>query len=259
MQLTGFDGRSAFVTGAAGGIGRAVVAQLTAAGARVMATDTEDAIAALGDDPLLGEALWRALDVRDAARAADLVAEAERVHGPVALGVHAAGVLAITPVLTASAEDWRRVIDINAGGTLNMLSALGQAMAAQGRGAIVIVGSNAGGVPRMDIGLYGASKAAAAMLTRCAGLELAASGVRCNLLAPGSTLTPMQTGMWQDAEAGAASVITGNASRFRTGIPLGKLAAPEDIANAAMFLLSDQAGHVTMADLYVDGGATLRS
>lgn len=259
MQLTGFDGRSALVTGAAGGIGRAVVAQLIAAGARVMATDTEDAIAALGDDPLLGQALWRALDVRDAARAADLVAEAGRVHGPIALGVHAAGVLSITPVLTTSAEDWRRVIDINAGGTLNVLAALGQVMAAQGRGSIVVVGSNAGGVPRMDIGLYGASKAAAAMLTRCAGLELAASGVRCNLLAPGSTLTPMQTGMWQDAEAGAASVITGNGSRFRTGIPLGKLAAPEDIANAAMFLLSDQAGHVTMADLYVDGGATLRS
>ena len=97
------------------------------------------------------------------------------------------------------------------------------------------------------------------MLTRAAGLELAADGIRCNLVAPGSTLTPMQTGMWDDPQAGAAAVIAGDAAQFRAGIPLGKLATPQDIAQAAMFLLSDQAGHVTMADLYVDGGATLRA
>lgn len=86
---------------------------------------------------------------------------------------------------------------------------------------------------------------------------MAALGIRCNIVAPGSTLTPMQTGMWADA-SGAARVIAGDPASFRTGIPLGKLATPDDIAAATMFLLSDQAGHVTMADLYVDGGATLR-
>ena len=69
----------------------------------------------------------------------------------------------------------------------------------------------------------------------------------------------MQTGMWADPEAGIAAVVAGDSTQFRTGIPLGKLAMPQDIAQAAMFLLSDQAGHVTMADLYVDGGATLRA
>ena len=258
MRLTGFDGQSAFVTGAAGGIGQALVAELAAAGARVMATDTEAALALLSEDGEDG-VVWRPLDVRDRAAAADLAAEAARLHGPLSLGGHAAGILAVQPVLEMPADDWRRLIDINAGGTLNMLQVFGQAMRPQRRGAIVVIGSNAGGVPRLGIGAYGASKAAAAMLTRAAGLELAPEGIRCNLVAPGSTLTPMQTGMWDDPRVGAAAVIAGNAAQFRAGIPLGKLATPQDIAQAAMFLLSDQAGHVTMADLYVDGGATLRA
>ena len=257
MRLTGFDGASAFVTGAAGGIGRALVDELTAAGARVMATDTEAALASLD---IAGDGVvWRALDVRDRARAADMAAEAAHLHGPLSLGVHAAGVLAVQPLLDMPAEDWQRLIDINAGGTLNLLQVFGQAMRSHRRGAIVVIGSNAGGVPRLGIGAYGAAKAACAMLTRAAGLELAADGVRCNLVAPGSTLTPMQTGMWADPQAGAAAVIAGDGAQFRTGIPLGKLATAQDIAQAAMFLLSDQAGHVTMADLYVDGGATLRA
>ena len=257
MRLTGFDGQSAFVTGAAGGIGRAVVDELLAAGAQVMATDTDAALALMQGQP--GGAVWRALDVRDHARAADLVVEAASLHGPLSLGVHAAGILSVQPVLDITADEWQRVADINTGGTLNMLQAFGRAMRGQGRGAIVVIGSNAGGVPRLGIGAYGASKAGAAMLTRAAGLELAPLGIRCNLVAPGSTLTPMQTGMWADPQAGAAAVIAGDAAQFRTGIPLGKLATPQDIAQAAMFLLSDQAGHVTMADLYVDGGATLRA
>ena len=95
------------------------------------------------------------------------------------------------------------------------------------------------------------------MFTRCLGLELAPHGIRCNIVAPGSTLTPMQTGMWAD-EHGAQRVIDGSPATYKAGIPLRKLATPDDIAQAVMFLLSDQAGHIAMSDLYVDGGATLR-
>lgn len=257
MRLTGFDGRTALVTGAAGGIGRAVTQSLLDAGARVVATDTRAALETNAPAP---GAIARELDVRDAATAEMLVAEIEAEYGPLALGVHAAGVLAMAPLLEMDAQEWQRVIDINTTGSFNVTRAMGRAMVRHGKGAIVTVSSNAANVPRMNMGAYAASKAAVTMLIRCLGLELAAKGVRCNIVAPGSTLTPMQTGMWaDDGGAGERGVIQGSLEYFRTGIPLGKLARPQDIADAVMFLLSDQAGQVTMADLFVDGGATLRA
>ena len=256
MRLTGFQDRAAIVTGAAGGIGRGVVAALLAAGARVTATDTEAALAA---NPVPG-AEMRALDVRDGPGAEALVAAVEAAHGPLALGVHAAGMLAVVPLLDLAPAEWDRVIGTNLGGTFNVTRAFGRAMARNGGGAIVAVSSNAATIPRLNMGAYTASKAAATMLMRCLGLELAGAGVRCNIVAPGSTLTPMQTAMWaEDGGAGERAVIEGSLEAFRTGIPLKKLATPQDIAGAVMFLLSDQASHVTMADLYVDGGATLRA
>ncbi|WP_323032338.1 SDR family oxidoreductase [Paracoccus sp. (in: a-proteobacteria)] len=256
MHLTGFEGKTAIVSGAAGGIGQAVVRALLDAGAKVVATDTAKALVA---NPVAG-AENRPLDVRDGQAVEALVAEVEAAHGPLGLGVHAAGVLAIGPLLELAPEEWDRVLGINATGTFNATRAFGRAMARNGGGAIAAVSSNAAGIPRMNMGVYAASKAAATMLIRCLGLELAGHGVRCNIVAPGSTLTPMQTGMWaEDGGAGERSVIEGNLEAYRTGIPLKKLATPEDIASAVMFLLSDQAGHVTMADLYVDGGGTLRA
>jgi len=255
MKLTGFDGTIALVTGAGGGIGAALVEQLRDSGCIVIATDVVAPENAAGAGQSTVHA--RALDVTDPAAVEALVAEVETRIGPIGFGINVAGVLQTGTVVETDDAQWRRVFAVNTDGVFHVSRALARVMTPRRRGAIVTVSSNAAGVPRHGMAAYAASKAASTMFTRCLGLELAPLGIRCNIVAPGSTLTPMQTGMWVDA-LGAQRVIQGSPETYKAGIPLQKLASPEDIANAVMFLLSDQAGHIAMSDLYVDGGATLR-
>lgn len=257
MQLTGFNGTVALVTGAGGGIGAALVKQLRDSGCTVVATDiTPPVIEATNAE---AAALYTlALDVTDANAVDALVAKVEQDIGLIGFGINVAGILQFGTVDTIDDDSWRRTFAVNCDGVFYVCRALARVMSPRRQGVMVTVGSNAAGIPRHAMAAYGASKAASAMFMRCLGLELAPLGIRCNSVAPGSTLTPMQTGMWAD-ESGEQRVIDGLPESYKTGIPLGKLARPEDIANAVMFLLSDQAGHIVMDDLYVDGGATLRA
>ncbi|THF64519.1 2,3-dihydro-2,3-dihydroxybenzoate dehydrogenase [Pseudothauera nasutitermitis] len=256
MRLTGFDGTVALVTGAGGGIGAALVRLLRASGSVVVATDLYAPV--LEEQSGTPAAFAEALDVTDSTAVDALVARVEREAGPIGFGINVAGVLQTGTVDTIDDAEWRRVFAVNADGVFHVSRALARVMAPRRQGAIVTVSSNAAGVPRHGMAAYAASKAAATMFMRCLGLELAPLGIRCNIVAPGSTLTPMQTGMWAD-DSGARRVIEGLPQIYKAGIPLGKLALPEDVAHAVMFLLSEQAGHVAMSDLYVDGGATLRA
>ncbi|MGV9268267.1 2,3-dihydro-2,3-dihydroxybenzoate dehydrogenase [Kitasatospora sp. NPDC003701] len=242
-----FEGRVALVTGAAQGIGAAVARLLTERGARVVATDRR------ADHPGLG-----LLDVTDAAAVEAEVERVEHTLGPIDILVNVAGILRPALAVETTDEDWSATFAVNTNGVFHTCRAVGRRMAERGRGSIVTVGSNAAGVPRTTMAAYAASKAATAMFVRCLGLELARSGVRCNLVSPGSTDTEMQRSLWRDPSA-EQRVIDGDPASYRVGIPLGRIADPEDIAEAVVFLAGDRARHITMQDLYVDGGATLRA
>lgn len=257
MQLTGFNGAIALVTGAGGGIGAALVKQLHNSGCIVVATDITAPV--FEQTSAAGAAVYSmALDVTDSWAVNALIAKVEQEIGPIHFGINVAGILQFGTVDSIDDDSWQRTFAVNCDGVFYVCRALARVMSPRHQGVMVTVGSNAAGIPRHAMAAYGASKAASAMFMRCLGLELAPKGIRCNSVAPGSTLTPMQTGMWADA-SGEQRVINGIAEDYKTGIPLGKLAQPQDVANAVMFLLSDQAGHIVMDDLYVDGGATLRA
>ncbi|WP_058234457.1 SDR family oxidoreductase [Devriesea agamarum] len=126
--------------------------------------------------------------------------------------------------------------------------------------AIVAVTSNAARVPRIGMGAYGAAKASASSLATTLALELADQQIRCNVVCPGSTDTAMQREFWgENPDAGHKAAVHGDAAQYRLGIPLGRLASPEDVADAVAYLLSPGARHLTMQELYVDGGASLRA
>ena len=251
--------RVAVVTGGAGGIGRAVVAALADAGHSVAVADRAGA----GAEDVAGlltagghTAFGCAVDVADAAAVAALVARAEAELGPLSLAVAVAGVLRPGPAVSLADDAWRESFAVNADGVFNLVRAAARAMRPRRRGAIVAVGSNAAHVARTGMGAYAASKAAAAAFVRCAGLELAGDGIRCNLVSPGSTDTAMHASLWDDGDATRRS-LRGSPEHYRVGIPLGRIAQPEDVADAVVFLASDRARHITMQDLVVDGGATL--
>lgn len=255
---TEFSGRCALVTGAARGIGAAVARALLHRGLRVAALDIRgDELQALASDRRASDRLrCHAVDVSHGAAVARVVAEVEADLGPIDYLVNVAGVLKLAPAVELSDEDWAWIFGVNAAGVFHVSRSVARHMMPRRRGAIVTVGSNAAAVPRMGMAAYAASKAAAAHFTRCLGLELAAYGIRCNLVSPGSTDTEMQRLLWNGDEV-PDSVLAGSLEEYRTGIPLRRIAAPEDIAEAVLFLLSDRARHITLHDLRVDGGATL--
>ncbi|AXI78501.1 2,3-dihydro-2,3-dihydroxybenzoate dehydrogenase [Peterkaempfera bronchialis] len=253
------ENKVALVTGAAGGIGAAVVRALGERGVLVAAVDRDadrlaEVVGKLVADGIRAEAV--PADVTDSDSVEAAVEAAEQRLGPLDYLVNAAGVLRLGEVRDFTDEDWRATFAVNVDGVFHVSRAVVNRMVTRGGGAIVTVASNAAVTPRTDMAAYAASKAAATLFTKSLGLEVARYGIRCNLVAPGSTDTRMLSSMWQD-DSGRRGTIEGRPSAYRVGIPLGKLAEPSDIANAVVFLLSEEAGHITLHDLTVDGGAGL--
>lgn len=257
--MEGSSDRVTLVTGAAGGIGAAVSRRLAEDGMSVAMLDRAggaltEASAKLVADGLAATAF--AVDVTRASEVNDVVRAVESRLGPIENLVHSAGLLRLAEVSELTDEDWSQMFAVNCTGVFLMSRAVVRSMIARRSGSIVTVASNSGGTARMGMAGYGASKAAASQFTKSLGLEVAEYGIRCNVVAPGSTDTPMLHAMWPD-DGGRHRTIEGDLRTFKTGIPLGKLARPSDIADSVAFLLSDQASHITMHELTVDGGATL--
>jgi len=253
------NARVALVTGAAGGIGEAVVRLLAERGDTVVAVDVDADRLTRSVDKHLAEGLSvraRPADVTSSQEVRALVDRVEREEGPIEHLVNAAGVLRLAEARALTDQDWAATFAVNATGVFNVSRAVVDRMVPRRRGAVVTVASNAAGTARTQMATYAASKAAATAFTKCLGLEVARHHIRCNVVAPGSTDTPILRGMHTPGTAAAASV-QGDPAAYRVGIPLGKVARPEDVAHTVAYLLSDEAGHITLQTLTVDGGATL--
>lgn len=248
-QQMDFRGRRIWVTGAGRGIGRAVAEGFARLGGEVVGLDRAFPERDYGYRT-------HVLDVGDAAAVRQACAELLAPGQGIDVLASVAGILRLGMIEELSLADWDDSLRINLSGPFYLLRELLPRFRAQRRGAVVAVSSNATRVPRMQMAAYAASKAALTSLIRTAGLELATCGVRCNLVSPGSTDTAMQRGMWAD-DSGRTRTIAGFPEQFKLGIPLQKIATPEEVANTVLFLASDLASHITLQDIVVDGGATL--
>ncbi|MDY0970481.1 2,3-dihydro-2,3-dihydroxybenzoate dehydrogenase [Siccibacter turicensis] len=244
-----FSGKTVWVTGAGKGIGYATALAFLDAGASVVGFD-------LAFDQPSYPFRTEVLDVADADAVAQVCQRVLADTAALDVLVNAAGILRMGPTDALSHDDWQQTFAVNVGGAFNLFQQTMPWFRRQQSGAIVTVASDAAHTPRIGMSAYGASKAALKSLALTVGLELAASGVRSNVVSPGSTDTDMQRVLWtrDDAEQ---QRIKGFGEQFKLGIPLGKIGRPADVAATVLFLASDAAGHITLQDIVIDGGSTL--
>lgn len=250
------EGRVAVVTGAAAGIGEATARLFAEEGAKVVLADRAgEAVeeVAAGIRRAGGEAVAVVADVSTEAGVEETVGAAERGPGPVEILVNNAGVELKKPVEDTSLADWERVLRTNLTSAFLMSKRVFPGMKERRRGAIVMNSSVGNYIAAVNSSAYGASKAGMMALARGLALEGAPRGVRVNAVCPGVIETPMN-------ERNLARAADPEAMRrsWYEVTPLGRLGTPLDVAQAILFLASDESGFVTGLPLVIDGGRLIQ-
>ena len=248
--MTSLSGKTAFVTAAAQGIGRATALAFAAAGARVIATDVNMAKLADLQAPGLRTA---ALNVLDPSAIALAAANA----GQVDILFNCAGFVHQGSLLDATEQEWEFAFELNCRSMFRTMRAFLPGMLERQYGVIInmaSVASSLKGVPNRFI--YSASKAAVIGMTRSIATDYVSQGIRCNCLCPGTVHTPSLDERITANAAAAGSVEAAQAA-FVARQPMGRLGTPEEIAALAVYLASDAAQFITGQSMVIDGGLTL--
>ena len=240
------QGRTAIVTGAAQGIGRAIAEALAQAGADIAVADLDpsrsaETVAAV--ENIGRKALNLKANVADAGETKSMVEQVLKVWGKVDILVNNAGITRDGLLLRMKEEDWNLVLQINLNGTFNCTKAVLQPMTKQRYGRIVNIASIVGVIGNAGQANYSASKAAVIGFTKTVGREYASRNVTVNAVAPGFIDTAMTHGLSADVK-----------DTLLKQIPLGRLGTPADIAAAVRFLVSEEAAYITGHVLHVNGG-----
>lgn len=248
---TGLKNKVVFITGAANGIGRAIARAFAAEGSTVVISDI-DATAGEKTAAELGRtttARFLPLDVTDRAAVGDTVARIEDETGPIDVLVCNAGIVGMMPLEEMTAEEWRRVDDVNVLGVLYCLQAVAPRMKARGGGRIVTLCSQTSKMAgSMDYAHYTASKAAAWNLTMSAAKRYASVPINVNAVAPGSIV---------ETEFSKDFNLPMDRQTVSASIPLGRRGTPEDVAPAVVFLASDGARYITGELIDINGGGLM--
>lgn len=253
-KLLDLSGRTVIVTGASGGIGSGIARRFAEAGANVVCHYQSNRAAAEAVVASIvgsgGNAVASPADVSTSAGVEALVAHAVSHFGGLHAIVNNAGHQPVEALVDVSEASFAKMMAINAGGPFLLTRALAEHVRASGSGggAAVNIASIEGHQPAPGHSHYATSKAALLMFTKAAALELGALGIRVNAVSPGLIHRDGIEEGWPEG-----------VGRWKSAAPLGRLGRPEDIADAALFLVSDAARWVSGADLIVDGGVSTRS